>query len=151
MAVGTKNPFRFGDPVQGDYLMPLPAFVHGVIQVMASKGAYHALLNTLTAIQRCSLRLEAKVASHIFSRDVLDRFEIPIGAALASSIRSLKDKEILDEGTAGGVVTFDHLLFAIWLRVEFPTDVHPSRRNRSTPLETLGLAREQARLLSESC
>ena len=56
MALRTQNPFRFGDPVQGDYFMPLPA---------------------------------------------------------------LKDKQILDEGSARGVVVFDDPLFAIWLRFEF--------------------------------
>jgi hypothetical protein len=63
--------------------------------------------------------LAAKVGSQIFSKDVLERYEIPSGAALASSIKSLKDKEILDEGSARGIVVFDDPLFAIWLRVEF--------------------------------
>ena len=92
-----------------------------VLRVMVSQNAYayQTLLNTLTAIQQRSLRLAAKVGSQIFSKEVLDRYEIPSGAALASSIRSLKDKQILDEGSARGVVVFDDPLFAIWLRFEF--------------------------------
>jgi hypothetical protein len=92
-----------------------------VLRVMVSQNAYayQTLLNSLTAIQQRSLRLAAKVGSQIFSKDVLERYEIPSGAALASSIKSLKDKEILDEGSARGIVVFDDPLFAIWLRVEF--------------------------------
>lgn len=92
-----------------------------VLRVMVSQNAYayQTLLNTLTHIQQRTLRLAAKVGSQIFSKEVLDRFEIPSGAALASSIRSLKTKQILDEGSARGVVVFDDPLFAIWLRMEF--------------------------------
>lgn len=92
-----------------------------VLRVMVSQNAYayQMLLNTLTAIQQRSLRLAAKVGSQIFSKEVLEKYEIPSAAALASSIRSLKDKEILDEGSARGVVVFDDPLFAIWLRFEF--------------------------------
>ena len=46
-------------------------------------------------------------------------FEISSGPALASAIKSLKDKQILDEGTKRGRVVFDDPLFAIWLRTEF--------------------------------
>jgi AAA+ ATPase superfamily predicted ATPase len=92
-----------------------------VLRVMVSQNAYayQTLLNTLTAIQQRSLRLAAKVGSQIFSKELLEKYEIPSGAALASSIRSLKDKQILDEGSARGVVVFDDPLFAIWLRFEF--------------------------------
>ena len=92
-----------------------------VLRVMVAQNAYayQTLLNTLTAIQQRSLRLAAKVGSQIFSKELLERYEIPSGAALASSIRSLKDKQILDEGSARGVVVFDDPLFAIWLRFEF--------------------------------
>jgi len=37
----------------------------------------------------------------------LRRFEISSGPALASAIKSLKDKQILDEGTKRGRVVFD--------------------------------------------
>ena len=95
--------------------------VANVLRVTVSQNAYayQTLLNSLTAIQQRSLRLAAKVGSQIFSKDLLERYEIPSGAALASSIKSLKDKEILDEGSARGIVVFDDPLFAIWLRVEF--------------------------------
>lgn len=42
------------------------------------------------------------------------------GPALSSAIKSLKDKEILDEEGAGkGTVVFDDPLFAIWLKTSF--------------------------------
>lgn len=95
--------------------------ISNVLRVMVSQNAYayQTLLGSLTAIQQRSLRLAAKVGTQVFSKEVLERYEIPSGPALSSSIRSLKDKEILDEGSARGVVIFDDPLFAIWLRVEF--------------------------------
>lgn len=88
--------------------------------VAQNSYAYQTLLNTLTATQQRSLRLAAKVGSQVFSKEVLERYEIASPAAMASAIKALKDKEILDEGTARGVVIFDDPLFAIWLRMEFP-------------------------------
>lgn len=82
--------------------------------------AYQTLLNTLTPIQQRSLRLAAKAQKQIYAKDLLYQYEISTGPALASAIKSLKDKGILEEeGTSRGKVTFDDPLFAIWLRVAF--------------------------------
>lgn len=83
--------------------------------------AYQTLLNALTPTQQRALRLSAFVGEEIYSKETLKRFEISSGPALASAIKSLKDKQILDEGTKRGKVIFDDPLFAIWLRTEFGT------------------------------
>jgi uncharacterized protein len=81
--------------------------------------AYQTLLNTLTLPQQRALRLCAKENEQIFSKDLLSKYEIPTAAALASAIKALKDKQIIDESAAKGKVYFDDPLFAIWLQTEF--------------------------------
>ncbi len=81
--------------------------------------AYQTLLNSLTLIQQRALRLAAKEETQIFSKDLLSKYEISSGPALASVVKALKQKHILDEGSAKGKVLFDDPLFAIWLRTEF--------------------------------
>lgn len=82
--------------------------------------AYQTLLSTLTSTQQRTLRLAAKEGRQIFAKEFLSKYEISSGAALSSAIKSLKDKEILDEEDAGrGTVIFDDPLFAIWLRTSF--------------------------------
>jgi AAA+ ATPase superfamily predicted ATPase len=95
--------------------------IRAVLRTIVSQNAYayQTLLNTLTAVQQRSLRLAAKVGSQVFAKDVLERYEISSAASMASAIKTLKEKEILDEGSARGVVIFDDPLFAIWLREEF--------------------------------
>lgn len=87
--------------------------------VRQNSYAYQTLLNSLAPVQQRALRLAARESTQIFSKDILGKYEIKSGAALASAIKSLKDKQILDEGTAKGKVFFDDPLFAIWLRTEF--------------------------------
>ena len=81
--------------------------------------AYQTLLNSLSLMQQRALRLAAIVGEEIYSQETLRRFEISSGPALASAIRSLKSKQILDEATKRGKVIFDDPLFAIWLTSEF--------------------------------
>ena len=79
--------------------------------------AYQTLLNSLTQTQQRVLRLAAKESKQIFHKQFLVKYEIASGAALASAIKALKDKGILDEeGTHRGSVVFDDPLFAIWLK-----------------------------------
>lgn len=79
--------------------------------------AYQTLLNSLPPLQQRVLRLAAKEGKQIFTKEFLNKYEIPSGAALSSSINSLKRKGILDEeGTGRGTVIFDDPLFAIWLK-----------------------------------
>lgn len=81
--------------------------------------AYQTLLNSLAVGQQRALRLAANELEQVFAKNLLDKYEIKTGAALAGAIASLKDKQILDEGTAKGKIIFDDPLFAIWLRTEF--------------------------------
>lgn len=82
--------------------------------------AYQTLLNTLTPIQQRTLRLAAKEEKQVFSKENRIKYEISSGPALASAIKALKEKAILDEdGTKRGAVIFDDPLFAIWLRISF--------------------------------
>lgn len=79
--------------------------------------AYQTLLNSLTLTQQRTLRLAAKEGKAIFAKELLDKYEISSAPALASAIKSLKIKGILDEQAAGrGMVTFDDPLFSIWLK-----------------------------------
>jgi hypothetical protein len=94
--------------------------VDEVLQTIVRQNAYayQTLLNSLAVGQQRSLRLAANEPAQIFAKDLLVKYEIKTGAALAGAIASLKDKQILDEGTAKGKVIFDDPLFAIWLRTE---------------------------------
>lgn len=90
------------------------------IVVQHNAYAYQTLLSALTPTQQRTLRLAAKEGKQLFTKELLSKYEITSGAALSSAIKSLKDKEILDEEGAGrGSVVFDDPLFAIWLRTLF--------------------------------
>lgn len=82
--------------------------------------AYQTLLNSLTATQQRTLRLAAIEEKNVFTKELLTKYEITSGAALSSAIKSLKEKEILDEeGSSKGSVVFDDPLFALWLKTSF--------------------------------
>jgi len=90
------------------------------IVVRQNAYAYQTLLGSLTPTQQRTLRLAAKEGTQIFAKEHLKKYEISSSPALSSAIKSLKDKEILDEeGTGRGTVIFDDPLFATWLRIEF--------------------------------
>ena len=101
------------------------AKIQDVLRTIVKQNAYsyQTLLNSLRPLQQRALRLAAIESEGIFSKDFLAKYEIPSGPALASSIKSLKQKQILDEGTAKGKVVFDDPLFAIWLKNEFSDSV----------------------------
>jgi len=89
--------------------------------------AYQTLLNSLTLTQQRALRLAAKEGKQIFHKQLLAKYEIASGAALASAIKALKDKGILDEeGTSRGSVIFDDPLFAIWLKISDAQRLFPA-------------------------
>lgn len=96
--------------------------VHEALRTVVKQNAYayQTLLNSLTLVQQRALRLAAKESEEIYSKEAIRKYEIPSAPTLASTIKSLKQKQILDEGTAKGRVIFDDPLFAIWLRTEFP-------------------------------
>lgn len=82
--------------------------------------AYQTLLNSLTLTQQRTLRLAAFEGKAMFTKELLSKYEISSGPALASSIKSLREKGILEErGPARGIVTFDDPLFALWLKMIF--------------------------------
>ena len=79
--------------------------------------AYQTLLNSLTINQQRALRLVAKEQKQIFAKEFLKKYEIASPPALASSLKALKEKRILDEeGVRRGSVVFDDPLFAFWLK-----------------------------------
>ena len=79
--------------------------------------AYQTLLNSLTLTQQRALRLAAKEGKQIFHKPFLAKYQIASAPALASAVKALKAKSVLDEeGTTKGSVVFDDPLFATWLR-----------------------------------
>lgn len=96
--------------------------VENTLEMVVHQNAYvyQTLLNSLTPTQQRALRLAAKEEKQIFSKELMAIYEISSGPALASAIKSLKDKGILDEeGSGKGTVIFDDPLFAIWLKSSF--------------------------------
>ena len=88
--------------------------------VQQNAYAYQTLLNSLTQTQQRALRLAAKEGKQIFAKELLAKYEISSAPALASAIKALKEKGILDEEAAArGRVFFDDPLFAIWLQNSF--------------------------------
>ena len=82
--------------------------------------AYQTLLNSLTLTQQRALRLAAIEGKQVFAKELLAKYEIASGPALAGAIKALKEKAILDEEATGkGHVIFDDPLFAIWLKTSF--------------------------------
>lgn len=95
--------------------------VTGALKMVVAQNAYayQTLLNSLTSIQQRTLRLAAIEGKQIFAKELLIKYEITNGAALSSAIKSLKEKEILEEQGTRGIVIFDDPLFAIWLKMSF--------------------------------
>lgn len=80
--------------------------------------AYQTLLNSLTLAQQRTLRMAAHEKQSLFHKDMLKKYEISSAPALHSSLKTLKNKGILDEeGTGKGKVLFDDPLFAYWLKI----------------------------------
>jgi uncharacterized protein len=88
--------------------------------VAQSSFAYETLLSSLPAGQQRAVRLAAHESEEIYNKDFLKRYEITSGPALASAVRALKEKGIIDEGSKRGRVSFDDPMFALWLRHNFP-------------------------------
>lgn len=80
--------------------------------------AFETLLNSLTTLQGRVLRLCANEPTAIYSQELIQRYEINSGPALATSIKSLKSKGILESSSSKGQVIFDDPLFQIWLQKE---------------------------------
>jgi len=106
---------------QGKKIITTEEIEHTLTMVVQQNAyAYQTLLNSLTPTQQRALRLAAKENRQIFAKDLLAKYEIASGPALASSLKALKDKGILDEeGTTRGSVIFDDPLFSLWLKNSF--------------------------------
>jgi hypothetical protein len=76
---------------------------------------YQTILNTLTPVQQRVLRLAACESKAIYTKEVLQKYEIKSGSHVSQAINALIGKQILDESTGKGVVIFDDPLFRIWL------------------------------------
>lgn len=87
--------------------------------VKQNSYAFETILNSQSPLQQRVLRLCANEVEEVYHKDHRVKYEISSGAALATSIKSLKQKGILDEGSKKGKVIFDDPLFAIWLQMEF--------------------------------
>lgn len=87
--------------------------------VKQNSYSYQTILASLSPVQQRALRLTAKETGPIYAKNLLKKYEISSGAALASAIKALKEKQIVDETSARGQIIFDDPLFAIWLRTEF--------------------------------
>lgn len=99
-----------------------PKEVEKALECVVRQNAYvyQTLLNTLTPIQQRSLRLAAQEGKNIYAKELLKKYEISTGPALASSIKALKDKGILaEEGTGRGKVIFDDPFLALWLKFSY--------------------------------
>jgi len=88
--------------------------------VAQSSFAYETLLSSLPPGQQRAVRLAAHESEEIYNKEFLKRYEITSGPALASAVRALKEKGIIDEGSKKGRVSFDDPMFALWLQNNFP-------------------------------
>jgi AAA+ ATPase superfamily predicted ATPase len=87
--------------------------------VSQNSYAYQTVLNSLTLPQQRALRLCANESEAIYNKEFLQKYEMASAPALASAIKALKEKKLLDESSIKGRVVFDDPLFALWLKLEF--------------------------------
>lgn len=104
--------------VDGKSHVNIKAVEHTLKAVVQQNAyAYQTLLNSLTPMQQRTLRLAAKENKQIYAKDLREKYEISSGAALASAIKSLKLKGIIEEeAQEKGKVVFNDPLFAFWLK-----------------------------------
>src|SRR3989338_9509191 len=83
--------------------------IEEVLHTIVKQNAYafETLLNSLTSLQHRVLRLCANEPTAIYSQELIKKYEISSGPALATSIKSLKQKGILDTSSQKGQVIFD--------------------------------------------
>lgn len=95
--------------------------ITSVLRRITAQNAYpyQTILNSLSPIHQRVLRLAACEGKAIYTKEILEKYEIKTGAHVSQAIKSLVSKQILDESTGKGVVIFDDPLFKIWLRNEF--------------------------------
>jgi uncharacterized protein len=95
------------------------AQVKEALHTIVRQNAYtfETLHNSLTLLQQRALRLCANEDEAIFSREFINKYQIPNAPTLAQSIKSLKQKGILDPTPKPGRVNFEDPLFKIWIQI----------------------------------
>lgn len=95
--------------------------VDQVLRTMVNQNAYayQTIMRSLSVNQQRVLRMAAKVKEGVFTKEIIMQFEIPSPQHVAQAIKSLKEKQILDEETGKGKIIFDDPLFSIWLNLNF--------------------------------
>lgn len=92
--------------------------VKEALRVIVSQSAFpfESLHNSLTLFQQRALRLCANEDRALFSKEFIDKYQIPSAPTLATSIKALKEKGILDPTPKPGQVKFEDPLFKLWIR-----------------------------------
>ena len=93
------------------------ASIDGVLESIVKQNAYayQTHLSSLSPIQQRVLRLAALEPKRIYAKETYLRFEITSGPALASAVKALKAKGIIED-TSRSQLVFDDPLFALWLK-----------------------------------
>jgi AAA+ ATPase superfamily predicted ATPase len=84
--------------------------------VLQNAYAYQTILKSLPINQQRVLRMSAKIKEGVYTKDIIKEFEVASPQHVAQAIKSLKEKQILDEETARGRIVFDDPLFELWLK-----------------------------------
>ena len=94
--------------------------VKQALHTIVKQNAYtfETIHNSLTLLQQRALRLCANEDKAIFSREFINRYQIPNAPTLAQSIKALKRRGILDPTPKPGQVNFEDPLFKIWIQIE---------------------------------
>lgn len=95
---------------------------YDIVMQMARQSSYafETLLGSLSTVQQRVIRLAALEGRKVFSKELLERYEIKSAPHVTQALKALQTKQILDEdGTRDGMVVFDDPLFRLWLRGQF--------------------------------
>lgn len=92
--------------------------VRSALRVIVSQSAFpfESLHNSLTLFQQRALRLCANEDKALFSKEFINKYQIPSAPTLATSIKSLKQRGILDPTPNPGQVKFEDPLFKLWIK-----------------------------------
>lgn len=92
--------------------------VRDALRIVVSQSAFpfESIYNSLTLFQQRALRLCANEDKALFSQEFIDKYQIPSAPTLATSIKSLKQRGILDQTPKPGQVKFEDPLFKLWVK-----------------------------------
>ncbi len=94
------------------------AEIRSALRTIVSQSAFsfESLHNSLTLFQQRALRLCANEEKALFSKEFIDKYQIPSAPTLATSIKSLKLRGLLDPTPNPGQVKFEDPLFKLWIK-----------------------------------